>query len=200
MKYEFIILMICLFINSHIKAQTILCLGDSLTEGYQIPVEDAYPAILENKMKTKFPQIKVINAGISGSTSASGVKRLKWYLRSKPQVLILALGANDGLRGLSPMMTQKNLEEIIKLATSSGIKVILAGMKMPPNMGKTYQNDFEKIFSTLAKNYQLTFVPFLLEGVAGKEKFNLADGIHPNSRGHEIMANLLLKPLLGVLL
>lgn len=176
-------------------AQTILFLGDSLTEGYQLPKEEAYPALVEKELKKARKDIKVINGGVSGATSASGLKRMDWYLQAKPEIMILALGANDGLRGLKVEETEKNLSNVILKAKERGIKVILAGMKMPPNMGESYREKFEKIFPALAKKHSISLVPFILEGVGGRPEYNLPDGIHPNPKGHEVMAQNILKVL-----
>jgi len=178
-----------------IQAQTILCLGDSLTEGYQLKKEEAYPYLLEQSLKKDFPQIKVINAGVSGATSASGLKRLSWYLSAKPDVMFLALGANDGLRGLKVEETYKNLSAIIKEAQNKKIKVVLAGMYVPTNYGKKYADDFRNNYTRLVKEFHLPFLPFLLEGVAGNPELNLSDGIHPNPKGHLIMTKNILKVL-----
>ncbi len=176
-------------------SQTILFLGDSLTEGYRLPKEAAYPAIIEKELKTTNKKIKVINGGVSGATSASGLKRLDWYLKAKPDIMVLALGANDGLRGLKVSDTEKNLSNTVEKAQSRGIKVIIAGMKMPTNYGEPYRTDFEELFAKVARKYKLKSIPFLLEGVGGKPELNLPDGIHPNSKGHEIMAETVLKVL-----
>ena len=176
-------------------AQTILFLGDSLTEGYRLPKENAYPALVEKELKASKKGVKVINGGSSGATSASGLKRLDWYLKAKPDILVLALGANDGLRGLKVSDTEKNLASTIEKAQGRGIKVIMAGMKMPTNYGEPYRTDFEEMFPKLAKKYKLKIIPFILEGVGGKPELNLPDGIHPNSKGHEIMAETVLKVL-----
>lgn len=171
--------------STSIFSKTILFLGDSLTEGYQLSAEEAYPALVEKELKKTHKDIKVINGGISGSTSASATKRLDWYLKAKPDILIVALGANDGLRGLDIKKTEKNLEDVILKGQARGIKIILAGMKMPTNMGKKYGLEFESMFTKLAKKYSLTLIPFLLDGVGGKPEMNLPDGIHPNPKGHE---------------
>lgn len=176
-------------------AETILFLGDSLTEGYQLPKEDAYPSVIERELQKKRKDIKVINGGVSGATSASGLKRMDWYLKAKPDIMVLALGANDGLRGMDLKETEKNLSNVIEKAQVQGIKVILAGMKMPTNMGEPYRTNFEKIFPKLAKKYSIKLVPFILEGVGGVPKLNLPDGIHPNPEGHIVMAKNVLKVL-----
>jgi len=175
---------------------TVLMLGDSLTEGTGVEQTKAYPYLVEQKLKAQgFLAIKVVNAGVSGSTTASALSRLKWYLRDCPDILLLALGANDGLRGLPTVQIKDNLAATIKLALSKGIRVILAGMKMPPNYGEDYTLKYEKVFLELAKEHAIVFIPFLLEGVAGDPKLNLPDGIHPNERGHQIISELVYKTL-----
>ncbi len=173
---------------------TILILGDSLTEGYGISKEASFPKQLEILLNKKFPQkkTKVINAGSSGSTSASALSRLRWQLKAKLDVLILALGANDGLRGFPVSATKSNLKKTIELAKDNKIKVLLAGMKLPLNYGKKYRNDFEEIFKSLAKEENISFIPFLLKKVGGHSKLNLPDGIHPNEAGHKIIAKNLV--------
>lgn len=197
-------LLILLFLGgsyqSALGETTITVLGDSLTEGYGVTKEEAFPALLETQLQKEFPKIKVVAAGISGSTSASGPQRLKWILKSKPTILILALGSNDGLRGLPLEQLKKNLADTIVQAQASEVKVVLAGLKVPPNYGKRYSVDFENVFKDLAKKYRLPLIPFLLEGVAGDKNMNIADGIHPNQKGHlQITKNVLdiLKPLLS---
>lgn len=170
----------------------VLFLGDSLTEGYGIPLEKAYPTLIDGELKAKGLKFKITNASISGSTSASGAGRLKWQLKNKPDILFLALGANDGLRGLPTESIYKNLEAVIQTAQKEKIRVILAGIKIPTNYGGPYRQKFEAVFSDLAKKYSLTFVPFLLDGVAMKKELNLPDGVHPNEKGHAIMAKNVL--------
>lgn len=189
-----LLLLLCLF-SFQLKAATVLFLGDSLTEGHQLNKEDAFPAVIERDMKAKHPDLKVINGGVSGATSASGLKRLNWYVKAKPTIIVLALGANDGLRGMKLPQTEENLKQIIEKAQADKITVVMVGMKMPTNYGEPYRTNFEKIFATLAKKYKLPFVPFLLEGVGGNPKLNIADGIHPNPEGHRMMAKTVLKVL-----
>ena len=191
MKY----VLLFLFITTSVFADTILFLGDSLTEGYQLTKEEAYPALIEKELKKTMKEIKVINGGVSGATSASGLKRLDWYLKAKPDFMVLCLGGNDGLRGLKVSETEKNLAATIEKAKARGITVVLAGMKIPTNMGEPYRTQFEEIYPRLAKKYNLKLIPFILEGVGGNPKFNLPDGIHPNPKGHEIMAKTVLKTL-----
>jgi acyl-CoA thioesterase-1 len=188
-------LFIFLISTSGVEAKTILFLGDSLTEGYQLAKEDAFPAVIERNLKPRFPDIKVINGGVSGATTASGLKRLNWYVKAKPEIMVLALGANDGLRGLNLKESEKNLSAVIQKAKDSGMSVLLVGMKMPTNYGEPYRTNFEKLFPKLAKKYQLPLVPFLLEDVGGNPKLNLPDGIHPNVDGHKIMAKTIQKIL-----
>ena len=183
------------------RAETrILCLGDSLTEGFGVEPEVAYPARLERRLKELgHSDVRVINAGVSGATSASAVSRLKWQLRVRPEILILALGANDGLRGVAVEEMRKNLDEAIALALNSGVRVLLAGMKLPPNYGPEYTRDFEHVFSELATERKVGLIPFLLEGVAARPEFNQADGLHPTARGYEIVTETVLtylRPLL----
>ncbi len=169
----------------------ILFIGDSLTEGYGVARADSYPALLEKKFQSaNYKNLVFINASISGSTTASALSRLKWQLKTKPQILLIALGANDGLRGLKVSETEKNLSDTLNLATKEGINSLLLGMKVPPNYGKTFATDFENIFSRLSKKHKISFVPFLLEGVGGESEMNQSDGIHPNEKGHQKMAEL----------
>lgn len=175
-------------------AQNILFLGDSLTEGYGVPKKDSYPQLLQEKLKKEYPKWKVRNASISGSTSASCSKRLKWQLKSKPAIIFIALGANDGLRGIKPSVTKKNLKKCIQLALNTGIsskQIVLAGIKMAYNYGKEYRSAFDKVYPELAKELKLSFIAFLLDKVAAEKKMNQSDGIHPNENGHkQLLANI----------
>jgi len=178
----------------------ILALGDSLTEGFGVEKEEAYPYLLEQALMEKgYTQIRVINAGISGSTSASAVSRLKWYLRAKPKIMILALGANDGLRGLSVENMKKNLGSAIELAQSKNIRILLAGMQMPLNYGKSYTDSFKKAYFELAEQYNTGIIPFLLKDVGAVPEHNLEDGIHPNQEGHRILTRNVMEHLLPIL-
>jgi acyl-CoA thioesterase-1 len=179
---------------------TILCLGDSLTEGYGVDPQRAWPALLEQRLRALgHADVRVVNAGISGATSASAVSRLRWQLKAQPDVLILALGANDGLRGLDLAQTRRNLGEAIALAKQSGLRVLLAGMKLPPNYGPEYTRDFERLFPELAERERVALIPFLLDGVAADPGLNLPDGIHPNARGYERVVENVLERLLPLL-
>jgi len=173
----------------------ILFLGDSLTEGEGLDEKHAFPAIIKTHFeeKRKNENIVVTNGGVSGSTSASGLKRLKWHLKTPVDILVLELGANDGLRGLKVEETQRNLESIIAYAKEKSIKVLLLGILMPPNYGKKYTESFAKMYKDLSQKFQLPLMPFVLEGVAGNPKLNLADGIHPNIEGHQVIAKNIYK-------
>jgi len=175
----------------------ILMLGDSLTEGTGIVPEAAYPHLIEQQLRREGYRVKVINAGIGGSTTASAPARLRWHLRAKPrpQILLLALGANDGMRGMPLKESQAHLASTIELAQAQQVKVLLAGMKLPPNYGQAYARQFEGMYPALAQKYKLPLVPFLLQGVAAQPKLNLSDGIHPNESGHKILAQNVLPHL-----
>ncbi len=169
---------------------TILFLGDSLTEGLGLEAEQAFPNLIDQRFKAEgFTNISIINAGISGSTSASALERMQWYVRSRPDLVILSLGANDGLRGLDVENMKVNLAETIEFAQNSDIRVALTGMLTPPNMGEDYTRAFAQVFPDLAAEYNLDFMPFLLQDVAGIPELNQADGIHPNIEGSRIVAD-----------
>lgn len=192
------IILLSFFVFASVYAQTtVLCLGDSLTAGFGLDKEQAYPAILAEELKSK-GEFKIINAGVSGNTSAGGLRRMDWYFKSGVDILILALGANDGLRGLKTDATKDNLQKIITKAKKNNpkIKILIAGMKVPPNMGKEYSDAFEKIFPELAKENDCLLIPFLLENVGGVAEMNLPDGIHPNAAGQKKLAKNILNVLL----
>jgi len=197
--------LICTFalplqISAEERPVTILYLGDSLTEGFGIEPEEAYPALVNTKLKEAgHLNIKTINGGYSGSTTASAFSRLKWYSRVKPDIVVLALGANDGLRGLPPEAMQTNLAKAIEFAQSKGIKVVLCGMQAPPNYGKEYTARFKEVYLTLTEEFGISLVPFLLNKVAGHPKMNLPDGIHPNQNGHRIIAETVYGHLFTVI-
>ena len=177
----------------------IVAFGDSLTAGLGVAAEQAYPARLQRRLEEQGLRYRVINAGVSGDTTAGGLRRVDWVLKSRPDFVILELGANDGLRGLSLEQTKVNLERIIQRCQEASVTVILAGMKLPPNYGREYTKGFEAIYPALAKQYRLTLIPFFLDGVAGSASLNQADGIHPTSEGYRIIADKVLdivEPLL----
>ncbi|MBK26405.1 MAG: arylesterase [Halobacteriovorax sp.] len=183
------------FCLSGFAQTTLLFVGDSLTEGYGVPKEKSYPSLVTQKLSKKGKKIKLLNGSVSGSTTASGMSRLRWFMKAKPDFLFLALGANDGLRGIKLSESEKNLREIIVLAKSKSIKVILAGMLLPTNYGEKYRSEFEEMFKKLEKEHAIHRIPFLLEGVGGEARYNQDDGIHPNEKGHELIADTVLKTL-----
>jgi acyl-CoA thioesterase-1 len=178
----------------------VVCLGDSLTEGYEVASDNAYPALVEERLRKQgWTEIEVVNAGISGSTSASAVSRLRWQLRGDPDIVVLALGANDGLRGIDTETTKKNLAEAIDVARAESVIVLLAGMKMPPNYGGDYTKAFESVFDELAREKHVPLIPFLLDGVAARSELNLSDGIHPNPGGYSVIADTVIEHLVPLL-
>ena len=177
----------------------IVALGDSLTAGLGLSTADAYPALLQQRIQAEGLDFEVVNAGVSGDTSAGGLSRLDWALEGDVRVLIVALGGNDALRGLPTDQLQHNLAQIIERAQAKGITVILAGMEAPPNYGRDYIVSFHKVYPALEKEFHVTLVPFLLQGVAGSESLNQPDGIHPNAAGHAAITEIVwraLQPLL----
>lgn len=182
--------------------KVILFYGDSLTAGYGLSTEEAFPALVEKKLNKSEKLVTVVNAGLSGETSAGGLTRLDWVIRQRIDIFVLELGANDGLRGLPLEQTEKNLQQIIDKVKGKypNVQIVIAGMMVPPNMGPEYTTKFRKIFPELAKKNNATLIPFLLQDVAGNEKLNLGDGIHPNPEGHKIVADNVVKviePLIG---
>ena len=177
----------------------IVALGDSLTAGLGLPETESYPALLQEKIDADGYDFEVVNAGVSGDTSAGGLRRLDWALEGDVKILILALGANDALRGLSVTEMRRNLEAIIQGAQERGVTVLLAGMEAPPNYGVEYTVQFRQVYSDLAREHDLVQVPFLLEGVAGQNTYNQSDGIHPNREGARLVAETIwraLKPMI----
>ena len=181
--------------NTREKQTTILFIGDSLTEGYGVAQENGYVSLIESELKEKGKSIKILNGSVSGSTTSSGLKRLKWFLKAKPDILFLELGANDGLRGVKLDVSRKNLDDIISLALKNKMRVLLAGMMLPPNYGPEYTKNFKNMFIELTKKHNINMIPFILEGVAGQKDLNLADGIHPNEKGHKILKSTVIKYL-----
>ncbi len=177
----------------------IVAFGDSLTAGLGVQVGESYPAQLQRRLDDlKYPY-RVINAGVSGDTTAGGLRRVPWILKNEPELVILELGANDGLRGLSVDQTKSNLRQIVEQLKEAGAAVVLAGMKLPPNYGEDYTTRFEAIYPALAQEYHLPLIPFFLEGVGGASSLNQADGIHPTKEGYEIVVEQVLKVLKAVL-
>jgi acyl-CoA thioesterase-1 len=181
------------------SSPVILAFGDSLTAGFGVPDAQSYPARLQNILIENGYTYKVVNAGVSGDTTAGGVRRIKWLMKNNPEIVILELGANDGLRGLSLNEMESNLEQIIVVCKERGAKILLTGMKAPPNYGEEYTVEFEKTFYRLADKHKLPLVPFFLEGVAGIREHTQSDGIHPLGSGYLIVVQTIwkyLKPLL----
>ena len=179
--------------------RVVVALGDSLTAGQGVARDEAYPALLEARLRGEGYPYRVVNAGVSGDTSAGGRRRVEWVLRTKPEVVIVALGANDGLRGLPVDALRDNLEAIVTRLRASGARVLLAGMRVPPNYGDDYARAFSAVFAAVAKRTGVPLAPFLLDGVAGEARLNQPDGIHPTPEGQRVMAERLwphLRPLL----
>jgi acyl-CoA thioesterase I len=177
----------------------VVALGDSLTAGLGVAADEAFPARLEARLKTEGYAYRVVNAGVSGDTTAGGLRRVDWVLRARPDVVIVALGANDGLRGQDPGAMRANLDEIVARLLAAGARVLLVGMRLPPNYGGDYTKEFEAVFPAVARRAKVALVPFLLDGVAGVPRLNQADGIHPTAAGQQAIADHLwpyLRPLL----
>jgi len=181
--------------------KTILFFGNSLTAGYGLDISEAFPARIQQIIDSTGLKYEVINAGLSGETTASGSSRIDWVLKNKIDVFVLELGANDGLRGIPTEETEKNLQEIINSvkAKYQDVTIVLAGMMVPPNMGEKYSKSFREVFPRLAEKNDVPFIPFLLEGVAGNPDLNLEDGIHPTAIGHGLVAQNVWKVLKNVL-
>lgn len=182
-------------VSNSASSKKLVLLGDSITEGLGVAKESTYGALLQEKIVKAQKNWVVVNSGVSGSTSASAPSRMKWILKSKPDLIILALGANDALRGLKLEATKKNLLEALQLAQKAGVKVILAGMLTPPNYGKKYSQDFAQLYKDVAQQSKVKLIPFLLEGVAGHTDLNIADGIHPNEKGHQVISEIVYKAI-----
>lgn len=187
--------LIFLTAQSAFANKKLIFLGDSLTEGYGVAQEAAFPQIIQKKFAEDKSAWQITASGSSGSTSASTLGRLKWISKEKPDVVFVLMGSNDGLRGLKVEQTEKNLSDAIKWAVDNKIKIILGQLHVPPNYGKDYDKNFTAIFPKLAKKYKIPLAPFLLNDVAGVSKLNQADGIHPNEKGHAIVADNIYKYL-----
>jgi acyl-CoA thioesterase-1 len=178
----------------------IVALGDSLTAGWGVAPEEAYPALLERRLRDAGYPYRVVNAGVSGDTTAGALRRLPWVLRARPAIVVVAIGANDGLRGQTVPAMKRNLEQIVAGCRAQGARVLLAGMRVPPNYGDDYARSFARVFPDVARRARVAFMPFLLDGVAAIPRLNQADGIHPNAAGHAVIATRLwryLEPLLA---
>jgi acyl-CoA thioesterase-1 len=181
-------------------APRLVFLGDSLTAGYGLSKDASVPALIQQRLRDRGLRVEVVNAGVSGDTSAGGLSRLDWSLEGDVRVLVIELGGNDGLRGLPVANLKRNLAEIITRAQARGIEVVLTGMEAPPNFGAAYTSEFREVYRQLAREHKVTFVPFYLEGVAGNPGLNLADGIHPNEEGSHVIAQAMwetIEPLVA---
>jgi len=179
--------------------RVIVALGDSLTAGWGVAADEAYPARLEARLQREGYAYRMVNAGLSGDTTAGGLRRVDWVLRAKPDIVIVALGANDGLRAQSPQAMRDNLAAIVARLQAAGARVLLAGMRLPPNYGAEYTKEFQAVFPEVARTAKVAFVPFLLDGVAADPRLNQPDGMHPTAAGHQVIADRLwpsLRPLL----
>ncbi|NKB65466.1 MAG: arylesterase [Candidatus Latescibacteria bacterium] len=183
------------------QAPVVLFFGDSLTDSYGVEPEEAYPAVLQARVDSLGWAYKMVNAGLAGETSAAGMRRVNWVLKKRPDYFVLALGANDGLRGIPLESTRQNLQAIVDrvLAKYPEVEIVIAGMLMPPSLGPEYTAEFAALFPALARENDLPLIPFLLEEVGGVPRYNQADGIHPNAAGHRLVADnvwAVLGPLL----
>lgn len=170
----------------------ILALGDSLTAGFGLAAESAFPVRLEARLRAEGRDVRVINAGVSGDTTAGGLARLSWALAEKPDLAIVELGANDGLRGLDPQLTRANLDAILTRLKRGGIGVLLAGMLAPPNYGRVFEAEFRAVFTTLAAAHDVVFYPFFLDGIADDPRLNQPDGLHPTAKGVDVIVERIL--------
>lgn len=198
-RYGALCLLVNVIGNTALAETRILALGDSLTAGYGLSAQESLPSQLEQALRQRGHDVRVINAGVSGDTTAGGVARLDWALGDDPDVAIVALGANDGLRGIEPARIEDNLDTILSRLKAEDVRVVLAGMLAPPNMGEDYAREFNAIFPRLARRHDVAFYPFLLDGVVADRTLNLPDGIHPTGRGVAIMVERLLPTVEKVL-
>ena len=183
----------------HAAKPVIVAFGDSLTAGLGVTPEDSYPARLQAKLRAEGYDYRVVNAGSSGDTTAGGLRRVDWALKNKPEVVIVALGANDGLRGLDLASVRANLDGIVARFQKAGARVLVAGMEVPPNYGARYTADFRRLYAEVSRKRGAAFMPFLLDGVAGDPRLNQPDGIHPTAEGYRVVVDHLwphLEPML----
>ena len=183
------------------KKKTIVFFGNSITAGYGLDLSEAFPALIQERLDSMNMPYKVVNAGVSGETSSGGRSRIDWILKQEVDIFVLELGGNDGLRGIPITETKKNLQTIIDKVKGKypDAKIIITGMQIPPNMGKKYTTEFRSMYPDLAKQNNISIVPFILEGVGGNAELNLSDGIHPTAEGHRILANNVWNVLKGLL-
>jgi acyl-CoA thioesterase I len=184
---------------AHAVERVIVAFGDSLTAGLGVTPEDSYPARLQARLRADGYAYRVINAGASGDTTAGGLRRVDWALKNKPDIVIVALGANDAMRGQDLAAVRANLDAIVARFQKAGARVLVAGMEVPPNYGARYAADFRRLYAEVARKRGAAFMPFLLDGVAGNPRLNLPDGIHPTAEGYRIVVDHLwphVEPLL----
>lgn len=181
------------------RETVILALGDSLTAGYRIAGNYAFPARLQAALRGRGVMARVVNGGVSGDTSAGGLRRLDWLMAERPALVIVELGANDGLRGIDPAVTRRNLDRVVAAARARGARVLLAGMLAPPNLGREFADAFNAVFPAVAKKHNVPFYPFFLDGVVGNPALNLADGVHPNPAGVAVIVDRILPYVLRAL-
>jgi len=179
--------------------RVIVALGDSLTAGLGVTPDEAWPALLEAQLRREGHDYRVVNAGVSGDTTAGGLRRVDWVMRAQPEIVIVALGANDGLRGQSVEALRENLARIVERLRARNVRVLLAGMRVPPNYGESYGRRFAAVFPEVARRSGATLMPFLLEGVAAVPALNQGDGIHPNAEGHRVIARRIMAYLAPLL-
>jgi acyl-CoA thioesterase-1 len=203
---RFITIFVLLFLSASLlhaqdSPKRILFFGDSITAGYGIDEDEAFPALIQQKIDSLNWSFEAVNAGLSGETSAGGLRRVDWMLRQPVSVFVLELGGNDGLRGIDLDATKENLQKIIEKVEAKypGAEIVVTGMQVPPNLGPEYTKKFKSMYPELAKKNDATLIPFLLKGVGGNENLNQADGIHPTAKGHQVIAKTVwdtLKPIL----
>lgn len=179
--------------------RVVVTLGDSLTAGLGVAADEAWPALIEERLRREGFPYRVVNAGVSGDTTAGGLRRVDWVLRSRPEVAVVALGANDGLRGLATGAMESNLVALVERLQAGGVRVLVAGMQVPPNYGAAYSRAFSGVFPDVARRTGSALMPFLLDGVAADPRLNQADGIHPNAAGHRAIAEHLWPHLVALL-
>jgi acyl-CoA thioesterase-1 len=184
---------------AHARERVIVAFGDSLTAGFGVAPEESYPARLAARLEAEGYLYRVVNAGVSGDTTAGGLRRVDWALRLNPDLVILGLGANDGLRGQDLARVRANLETLVQRFQQAGARVLIAGMQLPPNYGKRYAGDFERMYRAVAQKTGAALMPFFLDGVGGNPRLNQLDGIHPTAEGYRVIVERLwphLRPLL----
>ncbi|MGZ4986197.1 MAG: arylesterase [Chthoniobacterales bacterium] len=192
-----IALALAIFVRAETTSKTIVFLGDSLTAGYGVKPNESFPALIGEKIRAAKLPYEVENAGLSGDTTAGGLRRIDWFLQRKVDVLVIELGGNDGLRGLPVAALKSNIQAIIDKvrAKNPEVKIVIAGMKIPPNLGAEYARDFAATFPEIAEKNNAALIPFLLEGVGGMREFNQVDSIHPTAEGHRTIAETVWKNL-----